>query len=101
MKYLKLLTIIIYYTHNIVIITFEIIGISSPRSTSVYGGKLPSPRAITVKVHTDAQAPDHVATVLVMSWGQFLDHDISHTALSKFKNEGIYFLPQQLYILHS
>lgn len=60
---------------------FAIIGISSPRSGTT--GQLPSARDVSVTVHRPAYAHDTVFTVMLAVWGQFIDHDITATALSK------------------
>lgn len=60
-------------------------GISDPRIG--YGGvPLPGARSITSVVHVEEGFSDHAATTLVVSWGQFMDHDftLTGTMLSKF-----------------
>ena len=51
------------------------------RSKSVQGGDLPSPRKISTTIHKLASNKDldHHLTSMHMLWGQFIDHDISHT----------------------
>lgn len=53
-------------------------GVSEPRS-GYDGYPLPSPRAVTAVVHTEENFIDHAATTLVVSWGQFMDHDFTLT----------------------
>ncbi|XP_047520191.1 peroxidase [Pieris napi] len=60
-------------------------GISSPR-TGVDGGMLPSARDVSVTVHRPSYAHDSTLTVMLAVWGQFIDHDITATALSKGEN---------------
>ncbi|XP_037298832.1 peroxidasin [Manduca sexta] len=60
-------------------------GISSPR-TGVNGAPLPSARDVSVTVHRPSYAHDSSFTVMLAVWGQFLDHDITATALSKGQN---------------
>ncbi|XP_049692491.2 chorion peroxidase [Helicoverpa armigera] len=60
-------------------------GISSPR-TGVDGAPLPSARDVSVTVHRPSYAHDSVFTVMLAVWGQFVDHDITATALSKGQN---------------
>lgn len=55
---------------------------SSIRSTSVL---LPSPRDVSVTLIPDQDRPSTDHTLLLMQWGQFLDHDITHTPLVKGK----------------
>ena len=53
-------------------------GISEPRTG--YGGyPLPGARSITSVVHVEEGFSDHAATTLVVSWGQFMDHDFTLT----------------------
>ena len=61
-------------------------GISEPRIG--YGGlPLPGARSVTSLVHIEETLNDHAATTLVVSWGQFMDHDftLTGTMLSKLK----------------
>ncbi|CAK1544357.1 unnamed protein product [Leptosia nina] len=60
-------------------------GISSPR-TGVNGVMLPSARDVSVTVHRPSYAHDSTLTVMLAVWGQFIDHDITATALSKGEN---------------
>ncbi|KAG7153626.1 Chorion peroxidase-like 1 [Homarus americanus] len=57
-------------------------GVSSLRVASD-GGELPSARQVSNTVHKNKLAESHSYTVHTMSWGQFVDHDITLTALSK------------------
>ena len=62
-------------------------GVSQPRSRSVTGQDLPSPRFISTSIHKDIQHPHSRYTLMVMQFGQFLDHDITFTPLNKgFQN---------------
>ncbi|KAK8747999.1 hypothetical protein OTU49_016263 [Cherax quadricarinatus] len=47
------------------------------------GEELPSARLVSSKVHLNTLANSRSYTILTMSWGQFVDHDITLTALSK------------------
>ncbi|CAK1601555.1 unnamed protein product [Parnassius mnemosyne] len=60
-------------------------GISSPR-VGVNGSALPSARDVSVTVHRPSYAHDSAFTVMLAVWGQFVDHDITATALSKGEN---------------
>ncbi|KOB71135.1 Chorion peroxidase [Operophtera brumata] len=61
------------------------LGISSPRG-SVTGDPLPSARDVSITVHRPSYAHDSAFTVMLAVWGQFVDHDITSTALSKGQN---------------
>ena len=43
--------------------------------------ELPSARLVSVSVVPDFDAPSELDTHNVMQWGQFVDHDITHTPL--------------------
>nr|XP_045625957.1 uncharacterized protein LOC123775117 isoform X1 [Procambarus clarkii] len=58
-------------------------GLSKPRTTSVTGRPLPSPRLISTNMHNDVSAPHVRYTLMVMQWGQFIDHDIIFTPVNK------------------
>uniref|UniRef100_A0A182QP98 Uncharacterized protein n=1 Tax=Anopheles farauti TaxID=69004 RepID=A0A182QP98_9DIPT len=60
-------------------------GISSPRS-SVDGSELPSARQVSLDVHRPSYHSDPNFTVMLAVWGQFLDHDITSTALNQGVN---------------
>ncbi|XP_043190039.1 peroxidase-like [Amphibalanus amphitrite] len=56
--------------------TFED-GVFAPRSLSAAGGLLPDPRAVSLGVfHSDGEV-DQQRTVSVVTFGQFVDHDLS------------------------
>ena len=42
-------------------------------------GPLPNPRVVSTAVHRDEQHDTRQFTMMVMQWGQFLDHDITLT----------------------
>lgn len=58
-------------------------GLDSPRVSVVDGSPLPSPRKITAAVHRDHDHPHGELSILIMSWGQFVDHDITLAAQPK------------------
>jgi len=59
-------------------------GVSSPRGSSRNGTSfLPSPRLISGALISHEDRPDNDYTLLLMQWGQFIDHDITHTPLNK------------------
>ena len=57
-------------------------AISKPR-VARSGKALPSARRLSSSMHPDADRPDHIHTLMLMQFGQFLDHDMSETAGSK------------------
>ncbi|XP_058457785.1 myeloperoxidase-like [Malaya genurostris] len=57
-------------------------GVASPRAT-VDGKELPSARQISLEIHRPSYRNDPNFTVMLAVWGQFLDHDITSTALNQ------------------
>nr|XP_018909743.1 PREDICTED: peroxidase-like [Bemisia tabaci] len=51
-------------------------GISDPR-VSISGNPLPSARVVSRTIHPDEGFHDHAGTVMVVAWGQFMDHDFT------------------------
>ena len=51
------------------------------------GGALPSARLISINVIPDVHVPSELYTHNVMQWGQFLDHDLTHTPLFRLGNK--------------
>lgn len=62
------------------------VGISKPR-LSKKGGQLPSARTISLNIHRPIYRSDSRFSVMLAVWGQFLDHDITATALNQ-KTDG-------------
>lgn len=64
-------------------------GVSSPREATG-GGPLPSARDVSIGIHTKpvAPIPEHFLTLLHMSLGQIVDHDLDRTAISVLSNSG-------------
>ena len=60
-------------------------GINSPRE-SLLGGPLPSAREVSLKVHPPSPSANPSFTVMLAVFGQFLDHDITATAISQGVN---------------
>ncbi|KAJ8673332.1 hypothetical protein QAD02_004594 [Eretmocerus hayati] len=54
-------------------------GINAPRM-SVTGDDLPLSRIVSRTLHSDEGYHDHAGTVMVIAWGQFMDHDYTLTA---------------------
>lgn len=53
------------------------IGIDGLRESVVRNRKLPHPRVVTRSIHRDFDRPSNDMTILLMSWGQFIDHDLA------------------------
>ncbi|XP_054258941.1 uncharacterized protein LOC128983605 [Macrosteles quadrilineatus] len=65
-------------------------GLGKPRSTSVSGKPLPSPRLVSRSVHTDTSRLHTRYSLLVMQIAQITDHDLTFTPVNKgFINDGI------------
>lgn len=64
-------------------------GINAPR-ISVTGRDLPFSRVVSRTMHPDDGYHDHAGTVMVIAWGQFMDHDftLTGTPLGKYEREG-------------
>ncbi|XP_069178968.1 chorion peroxidase [Procambarus clarkii] len=60
-------------------------GLSRPRR-SVTGGELPSARLVSTSIVGDQDRPSPDLTLSVMQWGQFIDHDLTHTPISRLGN---------------
>jgi hypothetical protein len=57
-------------------------SVGAPRVSSS-GKPLPSARLVSATVHKDLGFHDHAVTVMLVAWGQFIDHDITLTAETK------------------
>ncbi len=60
----------------------SIAGIDSPRAAKS-GNQLPNSRMVSMVIHDDIDVPSDVHTLFMMYFGQFTDHDLSRTAISK------------------
>ncbi|XP_017752469.1 PREDICTED: uncharacterized protein LOC108545399 isoform X1 [Eufriesea mexicana] len=60
-------------------------GIETPRR-AVSGSELPSARDVSLKVHKPSPSSNPNFTVMLAVYGQFLDHDITATAISQGSN---------------
>ena len=58
-------------------------AISRPRFRSLSGQPLPSPRLVSIVVHADVSHLHGRYTLMLMQYGQFLDHDITLTPINK------------------
>ncbi|XP_053639505.1 salivary peroxidase/catechol oxidase-like isoform X3 [Cherax quadricarinatus] len=56
---------------------------------SVWEGELPNPRRISDTVHRALNSPSYKITMMVMQWGQFLDHDLTATAQTRGFNHSV------------
>ncbi|XP_044758013.1 peroxidase [Coccinella septempunctata] len=54
-------------------------GMNAPR-ISVKGHDLPPSRVVSRTMHPDDGFHDHAGTVMIIAWGQFMDHDYTLTA---------------------
>ena len=52
-------------------------GVSAPRSRILNGGPLPNPRTVSSLIHENIETADQKHTLIVMQWGQFIDHDLA------------------------
>jgi len=58
------------------------VAISIPR-VARSGYPLPSARLVSAVIHWDFDIPHHMHTLMLMQVGQFVDHDLTRTAISK------------------
>lgn len=83
-------------------------GLTAPR-ISVTGRDLPLSRVVSRTMHPDDGFHDHAGTVMVIAWGQFMDHDYTLTGtplgtlfiVFSIQHLRQVLLPQQLLILTS
>ncbi len=70
-----------------IVISFDcsLSAISRPRFRSVTGQALPSPRLVSIVVHADVSHLHGRYTLMLMQYGQFLDHDITLTPVNKVR----------------
>lgn len=59
-------------------------GLNTLRKASD-GEHLPGPREVSITLATDVDIPQTKFTLMVMQWGQFIDHDITLTASTRSK----------------
>lgn len=53
--------------------------LSAPK-VSASGDPLPLARVVSQTVHPDEGLHEHAGTVMIVAWGQFMDHDLTLTA---------------------
>ncbi|ELT88406.1 hypothetical protein CAPTEDRAFT_72445, partial [Capitella teleta] len=51
------------------------------------GSPLPEARRVSFSIAESKSVPHHVNTLMLMQWGQFLDHDLTLTAISKIATD--------------
>jgi len=61
-------------------------GVFTPRQAKS-GESLPSARLVSINIIPDIDAPSELDTHNVMQWGQFVDHDVTHTPLFRLGNQ--------------
>ncbi|EFA09156.2 hypothetical protein TcasGA2_TC005493 [Tribolium castaneum] len=64
-------------------------GISKPRLLGATGVPLPSPRIVSTLIHPDISNLHSRYTLMIMQYGQFLDHDLTMTPIHKGFHESI------------
>lgn len=65
------------------IVTYSVFaGVWKPRRAKD-GSELPSAKQVSEYVHRPSYEEDQDFTVMLAVWGQFMDHDITATALSR------------------
>ena len=50
------------------------------------GNPLPLSRIVSRTMHPDQNIHDHAGTIMVIAWGQFIDHDFTLTGTPLGKN---------------
>lgn len=58
-------------------------GIQEPRRSVTKKHALPSPRVISNALVKNSDVIEKELTLAVMQWGQFVGHDLAHTAVNK------------------
>lgn len=66
--------------------TYSKTGVQSLR-LSRDGSPLPEARRVSFSIAESKSVPHHVNTLMLMQWGQFLDHDLTLTAISKIATD--------------
>ncbi|XP_059059123.1 uncharacterized protein LOC131852476 [Achroia grisella] len=63
-------------------------SLQAPRR-SIFGGKLPSAREISSRIHESKNVESPGITHLLMQWGQFVDHDITSSSQTRGFNGSV------------
>ncbi|XP_073997956.1 peroxidase-like isoform X2 [Rhodnius prolixus] len=58
-------------------------GVNAPRTHGANGIELPSSRLVSTRFMQDVERSSSNFTMMVTQWGQFLDHDLTHTPISR------------------
>jgi len=53
--------------------------LSAPKASAA-GQQLPMARVVSRTIHPDEGLHEHAGTVMLVAWGQFMDHDLTLTA---------------------
>ena len=62
-------------------------NVATPRQKSIFrNSPLPNARLISTKIHERLESSDNKFSLMMMQWGQFIDHDFSHTPQYKGPN---------------
>ena len=51
------------------------------------GSELPDARRVSFTINSDVDRPHYIHTTMLMQWGQFVDHDLALTAISKIATD--------------
>ncbi|XP_022693145.1 uncharacterized protein LOC111262832 isoform X1 [Varroa jacobsoni] len=62
-------------------------GVSEMATIGTTGQPLPNPRAVSTAIHYDIADAHRRYTLMLMQWGQFLDHDITLTPMVEYPDK--------------
>ncbi|XP_021946283.1 peroxidasin homolog [Folsomia candida] len=63
-------------------------GVSTLRK-SISGNELPSARLVSSSIHKDVSRPSSTFTLMLMQWGQLVDHDLTATSQTRAFNHSV------------